>query len=58
MAKKPTLIYQIRVSLDDTHPPVWRRILAPGSTTLLKLHDILQTVMGSYVLLVPGDDEN
>jgi hypothetical protein len=46
MAKKPTQIYQIKVTLDDTHPPVWRRILVPGNTTLLKLHDILQIVMG------------
>jgi hypothetical protein len=46
MAKKPTQIYQIKVTLDDTHPPIWRRILVPGNTTLLKLHDILQIVMG------------
>ncbi len=46
MAKKPTQIYQIKVTLDDTHPPIWRRILAPGNTTLLKLHDVLQIVMG------------
>ncbi len=46
MAGKPPLVYQIKVTLDDTHPPVWRRILVPGNTTLLKLHDILQIVMG------------
>ncbi len=46
MAKKPSQIYQIKVTLDDTHPPIWRRILMPGSTTLLRLHDILQIVMG------------
>jgi hypothetical protein len=46
MAKKPSQIYQIKVTLDHTHPPIWRRILVPGSTTLLKLHDILQIVMG------------
>jgi hypothetical protein len=46
MAKKPTQIYQIKVTLDDTHPPIWRRIMVPSSTTLLKLHDILQIVMG------------
>ncbi|HLE13238.1 MAG TPA: plasmid pRiA4b ORF-3 family protein [Anaerolineales bacterium] len=46
MAKKPTQIYQIKVTLDDTHPPIWRRILVPGNTTLLKLHDILQIVLG------------
>jgi len=45
MAKKPTQIYQIKVTLDDAHPPIWRRILVPGNTTLLKLHDILQIVM-------------
>jgi hypothetical protein len=34
-------IYQIKVTLDDTHPPVWRRIHVPSNTTLLKLHTIL-----------------
>lgn len=46
MAKKPTQIYQIKVALDNIRPPIWRRILVPGNTTLLKLHDILQIVMG------------
>ncbi len=46
MAKKPDSIYQIKVSLDNSHPPVWRRIQVPGNITLLKLHDILQIVMG------------
>jgi hypothetical protein len=46
MTKKPNQIYQIKVTLDNTHPPIWRRILTPGNTTLLKLHDILQIVMG------------
>jgi hypothetical protein len=39
-------IYQIKVTLDDTYPPVWRRFQVPANTTLLKLHDILQIVMG------------
>ncbi len=46
MPKQTSQIYQIKVSLDDTHPPIWRRILAPGNTTLFKLHNILQIVMG------------
>jgi len=46
MTGKLPLVYQIKVTLDDTHPPVWRRILVSGNTTLLKLHDILQIVMG------------
>ena len=46
MAKQPVQIYQIKVTPDDTHPPIWWRILVSGNTTLLKLHDILQVVMG------------
>ena len=46
MARKSAPIYQIKVTLDDTHPPIWRRILVPGNFTLLKIHYILQTVMG------------
>lgn len=46
MTRQPTQIYQIKVTLNDTHPPIWRRIQAPGNITLLKLHDILQIVMG------------
>jgi hypothetical protein len=46
MAKNPFRSYLIKVTLSGTHPPIWRQILVPGSTTLLKLHDILQIVMG------------
>lgn len=46
MTRKPTQIYQIKVTLDDTHPPVWRRVQVPGSTSLLGLHHVLQEVMG------------
>jgi len=46
MASKPIHIYQIKVTLDDTHPPIWRRILVPDNATLRQLHDILQIVMG------------
>jgi hypothetical protein len=46
MAEKHGQTYQIKVTLHGTHPPIWRSILVPGNTTLLKLHDILQIVMG------------
>jgi len=46
MAQKDAQIYQIKVTLDGIHPPIGRRILVPGNTTLLKLHDIIQIVMG------------
>jgi hypothetical protein len=39
-------IYQIKVALKDSKPPIWRRILVPGDVTLEKLHYILQVAMG------------
>lgn len=39
-------IYGIKVTLLGTRPPIWRRLLVPGSMTLAKLHDVLQTAMG------------
>jgi hypothetical protein len=46
MPKKNYTIYQIKVTLNNSHPPIWRRLQVPDNTTLLKLHDILQIVMG------------
>ncbi len=46
MAKTPAKICQIKVAPKDSHWPIWRRSLTPGNTALLKLHDILQIVMG------------
>ncbi len=39
-------IYQLKVTLKDSKPPIWRRIHVPGIITLLKLHGALQVVMG------------
>nr|MBA3531439.1 plasmid pRiA4b ORF-3 family protein [Ardenticatenales bacterium] len=39
-------VYQLKVTLKGTKPPIWRRIQVRGSTTLGKLHRILQVVMG------------
>ncbi len=46
MATKPADIYQIKVTLNDIRPPIWRGILVSSNTNLHKLHDILQIVMG------------
>ena len=59
MAKNPNQLYQIKVTLRSVHPAIWRRILIPGNTTLLKLHDILQIVMGwedahLHMFKIPG----
>ena len=45
-APAPKSIYQIKVTLNGSKPPIWRRILVADATTLSKLHTILQTVMG------------
>jgi hypothetical protein len=39
-------IYQLKVTLRETKPPIWRRIQVSGDITLSKLHQILQVVMG------------
>jgi Plasmid pRiA4b ORF-3-like protein len=39
-------VYVVKVTLLDTSPPVWRRILVPRDITLQHLHRTLQTVMG------------
>ncbi len=39
-------IYQIKVTLRHSKPPIWRRLLVPGSATLFDLHKIIQVAMG------------
>jgi len=39
-------VLQLRVTLEDVDPPVWRRLLVPGSVRLDKLHRMLQAAMG------------
>jgi hypothetical protein len=39
-------LYQLRVTLRDIHPPIWRRIQVWDDTTLAQLHRILQVAMG------------
>ena len=38
-------IYQIKVTLEESEPPIWRRIQTTDCT-LGELHDVLQVVMG------------
>ena len=39
-------IYQLKVTLKDVEPPVWRRFQMRSDDTLYDLHGILQIVMG------------
>ncbi|HEY1219573.1 MAG TPA: plasmid pRiA4b ORF-3 family protein [Bryobacteraceae bacterium] len=42
----PPEIYQLKVTLLGTMPPIWRRLLVPAALTLAQLHDVLQAAMG------------
>lgn len=47
--RKPStdpVVYQIKVVLRDSRPPIWRRILVRSDLTLRSLHQVLQIVMG------------
>jgi hypothetical protein len=39
-------VLQLRTSLQDIHPIIWRRLLVPGSVRLYKLHSMFQAAMG------------
>jgi len=39
-------IYQIKITLKDIKPPVWRRLQVTNDTVLEKLHEIIQVAMG------------
>jgi hypothetical protein len=42
---KSATVYQLKITLNDIRPPVWRRVLT-RDCTLARLHDIIQVVMG------------
>jgi hypothetical protein len=42
---KPS-IYQLKITLLDIEPPIWRRIQVPSTIPLCCLHDAFQAVMG------------
>jgi hypothetical protein len=42
----PTSIYQLKVTLRDSNPPIWRRIQVSDTILLPHLHGVLQLAMG------------
>lgn len=44
--KSAALVYQIKITLQDSKPPIWRRLLVIESVSLYKLHQIIQVAMG------------
>jgi len=47
-AAKPTAksIYQLKITLRGSKPPIWRRVQTVGGVSLAELHDIIQVAMG------------
>jgi hypothetical protein len=39
-------VFQLKVTLLDTKPPIWRRLLVDGSITLDGLHEVIQAAFG------------
>jgi hypothetical protein len=38
--------YQLKITLQDIDPAIWRRVLVPRELTLFDLHHVIQIVMG------------
>jgi Plasmid pRiA4b ORF-3-like protein len=39
-------IYQLKITLQDVRPAIWRRVQVPGTLTLAALHYVVQIVFG------------
>ena len=46
MPKTAQKLYQLKVTLKGSKPPIWRRFLIASSVTLPELHGVLQVIMG------------
>ena len=38
----------LKIVLEDTHPPVWRRVVVPENMSFGNLHEVIQMVFGWY----------
>jgi hypothetical protein len=39
-------VYQLKVTLLETTPPIWRRVLVDGGSTLARVHEVIQAAFG------------
>jgi len=46
MKKKYKQVYQFKITLKDSKPPIWRRIQVPETYTFWDLHVAIQDAMG------------
>ncbi|MCP4276047.1 MAG: plasmid pRiA4b ORF-3 family protein [Gammaproteobacteria bacterium] len=44
----PQSLLQLRIELEHSNPSIWRSMLVPDNITLVKLHWVIQEVMGWY----------
>jgi hypothetical protein len=42
----PEKIYQVKITIGESNPEIWRRILIPGDVLLPSLHRIIQIAFG------------
>ncbi|MGH3781320.1 MAG: plasmid pRiA4b ORF-3 family protein [Pseudonocardiaceae bacterium] len=42
----PSKAYQLTITLQEVHPPIWRRVHVRADLTLTGLHDVMQVAMG------------
>ena len=46
MTDPAPLVLQLRITLLETDPPIWRRVFVPDDLNLERLHDVIQAAMG------------
>jgi hypothetical protein len=39
-------VHQLKITLEDSHPPIWRRVQVPSVMTLQDLHAVIQLAFG------------
>lgn len=44
--KIKTMGYQLKITIKNSHPPIWRRILVPNRITFFDLDDIIEKAFG------------
>ena len=45
-AGRVTTLHQLKITIEGTKPPIWRRLLVPSENTLGQLHRIIQAAFG------------
>lgn len=38
--------YILKITLENTHPPVWRRVIVPEDLTFASLHEVIRRAFG------------